>query len=209
MMTPELREWFRNLSVVTNSIQNALILAGNPGIIIILIGGILDRDGYTLVNGFSSTLESIHINIMFMAITGISPAIRYMDQRLSKIRVQNQIHRRVSRTIVLADSSRFDKTSLLKICPFGEVDAIVTDSGISLELESRIREAGANLIITRRKIRYHEYIRYFGACHGRPIQFPHGGGYQDRKDCVGTFEGASGKSRYSSPRSPYQDIQGP
>ena len=148
MMALELRERFRNLSVVTNSIQNALILAENPGITIILTGGILNRDEYTLVNDFSSTLESIHIDIMFMTVTGIDPAIGCTDQRLSEIRIQNQMHRCASRTIVLADSSKFGKASLLKICPFDEVDTIVTDSGISPELESRIRETGANLIIT-------------------------------------------------------------
>ena len=142
-----LKERFRNLTVVTNSIQNALMLAENPGITIILTGGILNRDEYTLVNEFSSTLESIHIDIMFMTVTGIDPVIGCTDQRLSEIRIQNQMHRSATRTIVLADSTKFGKASLLKICPFEEVDTIVTDSGISPQMESRIRGAGAKLII--------------------------------------------------------------
>ena len=147
MMALVLKERFRNLTVVTNSIQNALMLAENPGITIILTGGILNRDEYTLVNEFSSTLESIHIDIMFMTVTGIDPVIGCTDQRLSEIRIQNQMHRSATRTIVLADSTKFGKASLLKICPFEEVDTIVTDSGISPQMESRIRGAGAKLII--------------------------------------------------------------
>ncbi len=123
------------------------MLAENPGITIILTGGILNRDEYTLVNEFSSTLESIHIDIMFMTVTGIDPVIGCTDQRLSEIRIQNQMHRSATRTIVLADSTKFGKASLLKICPFEEVDTIVTDSGISPQMESRIRGAGAKLII--------------------------------------------------------------
>jgi DeoR/GlpR family transcriptional regulator of sugar metabolism len=57
------------------------------------------------------------------------------------------MHRSATRTIVLADSTKFGKASLLKICPFEEVDTIVTDSGISPQMESRIRGAGAKLII--------------------------------------------------------------
>ena len=147
MMALVLKERFRSLTVVTNSIQNALMLAENPGITIILTGGILNRDEYTLVNEFSSTLESIHIDIMFMTVTGIDPVIGCTDQRLSEIRIQNQMHRSATRTIVLADSTKFGKASLLKICPFEEVDTIVTDSGISPQMESRIRGAGAKLII--------------------------------------------------------------
>ena len=135
------------LVVLATSGQNALMLAENPGITIILTGGILNRDEYTLVNEFSSTLESIHIDIMFMTVTGIDPVIGCTDQRLSEIRIQNQMHRSATRTIVLADSTKFGKASLLKICPFEEVDTIVTDSGISPQMESRIRGAGAKLII--------------------------------------------------------------
>lgn len=151
MMALVLKEQFSSLSVVTNSIQNALILAENPGITIILTGGILNRDEYTLVNDFSSTLENIHIDIMFMTVTGIAPEIGCTDQRLSEIRIQNQMHRCASRTIVLADSSKFGKASLLKICPFNEVDTIVTDSGISPQMENQIRQTGSRLIIAGKK----------------------------------------------------------
>lgn len=158
MMALALKKQFRSLSVVTNSIQNALILAENPGITILLTGGILNRDEYTLVNDFASTLESIHIDIMFMTVTGIDPEIGCTDQRLSEIRIQNQMHRCASHTIVLADSSKFGKASLLKICPFDEVDTIVTDSGISPQMESLIRGAGPRLIITGRTTQQHECI---------------------------------------------------
>lgn len=158
MMAVALKEQFRSLSVVTNSIQNALILAENPGITIILTGGILNRDEYTLVNDFSSTLDSIHIDIMFMTVTGIDPEVGCTDQRLSEIRIQNQMHRLASHTIVLADSSKFGKASLLKICSFDEVDTIVTDSGISPRMENLIRRKGPELIITGRKAEHHECI---------------------------------------------------
>ncbi len=71
IMALALRERFQHITVVTNSIQNALLLADNPGITIILIGGVLNRDEFTLVNEFSSILENIHIDIMFMTVTGI------------------------------------------------------------------------------------------------------------------------------------------
>lgn len=147
IMALTLKERFRALTVVTNSIQNALILAENPGITIILTGGVLNRDEYTLVNDFSATLESIHIDIMFMTVTGIDPVIGCTDQRLSEMRIQNQMHQSASRTIVLADSSKFGKASLLKICPLDEIDTIITDSGIQPQMEERIRKTGTRLTI--------------------------------------------------------------
>lgn len=147
IMALVLRERFRQLTVVTNSIQNALLLADNPGITIILMGGVLNRDELTLVNEFSPLLENIHIDVMFMTVTGIDPEVGCTDQRLSEIRIQSQLHKMSTRTIVLADSSKFGKASLLKICSIDEVDAIVTDTGLPHEMERRFCERGAKLIL--------------------------------------------------------------
>lgn len=145
IMAMELRENFHNLTVVTNSIQNAMILADNPNITVMLIGGILNREEYTLVNDFSTALSDIHIDTMFMTVTGIDPVIGCTDQRLNELKIQQQLHRCASRTIVLADSSKFGKASFLKICPIEEIDTIVTDSNLSSDMTDRITNAGANL----------------------------------------------------------------
>lgn len=147
IMALALKERFQQLTVVTNSIQNALLLADNPGITIILMGGVLNRDEFTLVNEFSSILENIHIDVMFMTATGVDPVIGCTDQRLSEIRIQSQLHKLASKTIVIADSSKFGKASLLKICSIDEVDTIVTDSGLSPQIESQLRKTGTRLII--------------------------------------------------------------
>ena len=147
IMALALRERFQHITVVTNSIQNALLLADNPGITIILIGGVLNRDEFTLVNEFSSILENIHIDIMFMTVTGIDPVVGCTDQRLSDIRIQSQLHKLASKTIVMADSSKFGRASLLKICSIDEVDTIVTDTGLPPQLESQFRKTSAKLIM--------------------------------------------------------------
>ena len=145
IMAMELRENFNNLTVVTNSIQNAMILADNPNITVMLIGGILNREEYTLVNDFSTALSGIHIDTMFMTVTGIDPTIGCTDQRLNELKIQQQLHNCASKTIVLADSSKFGKASFLKICPIEELDYIVTDKKISDEMAESIKNAGANL----------------------------------------------------------------
>ena len=72
MMALVLKERFRNLTVVTNSIQNALMLARESRHYHHSHRRYSEPDEYTLVNEFSSTLESIHIDIMFMTVTGLT-----------------------------------------------------------------------------------------------------------------------------------------
>ena len=147
MMALELKNNFSNLTVVTNSIKNALILAENLGITIILLGGVLNRDEYTLTEDFYSILDNIHIDIMFMTVSGIDPVIGCTDQKIGEMKIQRQMQLSSSSTIILADSSKFGKTSLLKVCTLEDIDSIITDSGIDPDMEKKIKEAGGNLII--------------------------------------------------------------
>lgn len=147
VMAVTLMQHFNALTVITNSVQNALLLADNPGFTVILTGGVLNRDEYTLVNDFSSILNNLHIDVMFMTATGLDPVIGCTDQRLGEIRIQNKMRGIASKTIVLADSSKFGKASLVKICGLEEVDAIITDSNISQVMEDKIKSTGVKLLI--------------------------------------------------------------
>lgn len=76
---------FQRLTVVTNSIQNALLLADKPGFTVILTGGVLSRDEHTLVNDFpTGILDYVHVDILFLTVTGIDPMAGFTDQRPGK-----------------------------------------------------------------------------------------------------------------------------
>ena len=139
---------FERLTVVTNSIQNALLLADKPGFTVILTGGILSRDERTLVNDFpTGILNYVHVDILFLTVTGIDPVAGLTDQRLGEISMQNQMRNAASRVIVVADSSKFGRASLVRICPISAVEAIVTDGGVDPDQAAAVESCGAKLII--------------------------------------------------------------
>lgn len=150
IMSMALKQKFHALTVITNSIQNALILSECPGFTIILTGGILNKEEYTLGNDFSPLLEHLHVDILFMTVTGIDPVIGCTDQCFSEARIQNQMRECASRTVVLADSSKFGKGSLVKVCSIKDIDLIITDSGISPDMEQAILKTGTELVIVGR-----------------------------------------------------------
>lgn len=147
MMAMTLKKQFKSLTVITNSLQNALILSECPDFTIILTGGILSKEELTLVNDFTPILDHLHIDILFMTVSGVDPVIGFTDQRFSEAKIQNQMRQAASRTIVLADSSKFGKGSLVKICALKDVDTIITDNGLPIATEQAIRLAGPELII--------------------------------------------------------------
>ena len=147
LMAVALKGRFQKLSIITNSIQNALLLSDVPGFTIILVGGVLNKDEYTIVNPMFSLEDSLHIDTYFMSASGIDPVIGCTDLGFSEASVQNQMRHAARRTVVYADSSKFGRASLVRVCPIEEVDCIITDQGLSEEQKNAFMERGANLII--------------------------------------------------------------
>lgn len=147
ILSSTLRERFHALTVITNSVRNALILADAPGFTTILTGGILSREEYSLVNDFAPITDHLHIDIFFMTVTGVDPAIGFTDLRLNEVKTQNQLRRASNRTIVLADHSKFGKSSLARICSLRDVDRIVTDRELPEAIQQDIRRGGAELVL--------------------------------------------------------------
>ncbi len=148
LVAQALREKCRRITVVTNSIQNALLLADQPDFTVILTGGILTKDEHTLVHDFpSSLMDHIHVDILFLSVSGIDPAAGYTDQRLEEIAMQNRMRSAASKVVVVADSSKVGRTGLVRICPLNKVDALITDDGISPQMMQAIRAAGTQLFL--------------------------------------------------------------
>jgi len=147
IMALALKERFHKLTIITNSLQNTLLLSDSPGFTIILTGGVLNKDEFTLVDDFTPLLDHLHIDVLFMTVTGIDPVIGCTDQRLSEAKLQRQMSRNASRTIVMADSSKFGRASLAKICPIRDVNMVITDSGVSEEMKQAFREIGTELVV--------------------------------------------------------------
>lgn len=152
IMAKELGKRFESLTIITNSIQNALELVDCPGFTIILVGGILNKEELSLGNDFSLLLDNLHIDVLFMSVTGVHPSVGLTDQSFSEARIQNQMRQLASQTVVLADSSKFGCTSLVKLCALQEVDAIITDNGVDLELQEAVRNTGVNLIVVPHRL---------------------------------------------------------
>lgn len=147
LMALALKKNFHSLTVITNSIQNAMILSECPDFTIILTGGIMNKEEYTLNYDYTPILEHLHIDILFMTVSGIDPVIGCTDLRFSEAKIQNQMRQAASKTIILADSSKFGRGSLVKICSVRDVDMIITDRGLSDSMEQTLRQMGTELIV--------------------------------------------------------------
>ena len=68
-------------------------------------------------------------------------------QRLGEISMQNQMRNAASRVIVVADSSKFGRASLVRICPIHAAEAIITDGRVDPEQAAAVENCGVRLIL--------------------------------------------------------------
>lgn len=143
-----LKEKFNRLTIVTNSLKNALEFADKSTFTVIVTGGVLMADEYSFVSDFSSLiLDKLNIDVMFLTVSGISSFAGFTDQRIDEVLVQNKMRSVSQKVIALADSSKFGKASLVRICGLEDVDTIITDSEIDNSIKDEIINNGVPVII--------------------------------------------------------------
>ena len=147
LMAMALKDNFKELTVITNSLQNAILLSDCPGFNIIIPGGILNKNELTLADVYPAILEHFHVDIFFMSVSGIDPIRGCTDLGLSESSIQNWMIKASEKTIVLADSSKFGRNSLIKVCDIDAIDTIITDNSISKEVIDSFNKCKAKLIV--------------------------------------------------------------
>lgn len=143
----ELKKNFQRLTILTNSIKIANELADMDKYTIILTGGILKNDEYSLVGDIAlDNIGKFNIDCSFISVSGISLNNGFTDWRMDEIQIQRKMMEISKQTMVLADSSKFGEVSLLKICDVNQVDAIITDSNLKTDIYDKYTENGVNII---------------------------------------------------------------
>jgi len=141
---------FNELTVLTPSLAVASELQFSEGIETVLLGGVIRRGSPDLTGLVTETiLDMFAVDIAFQGADAIGSdgGLYTADMRIS--RVDQKIRKRASRTYILADSSKFGRTALARHGFVNEVDAIITDEGISEEYKSAFKKMGAEVIIVK------------------------------------------------------------
>lgn len=129
------------LTVVTNSLRVAqLFSSGGPRMI--LIGGECRLLSQTLVGPLTrAILDITHIDLAFMGTIGISAAQGLTTTDPAEAFTKEHAIARAARAILLADSSKFDKTSFIRFSTLDKLATIITDSKLSAHHRKTLKRA--------------------------------------------------------------------
>lgn len=138
---------FRNLNVITNSLNIALILGENPGINLMVSGGEFKAPTISLTGDLAAaTFKNIHVNKLFLATSGISSDFLLTYPSLSDLSVKSAMIRASAHIYLLADSSKFDNSSFASLGRITLIDTLITDKNIPENKVKALRDMNVNVI---------------------------------------------------------------
>ena len=137
----------RPLQVVTNSLPVAHLLASSESIDLVMIGGcVRGRTAVAIGPMADSMLHSINVGKAFLSVAGITDR-GYFNSNMMLVESEKAMLLSADRAIVVADSSKFGKVSLSRLCGLHEVHAVVTDSNLDSKWKEHLALAGTEVVL--------------------------------------------------------------
>ncbi|MDF9823826.1 DeoR/GlpR family transcriptional regulator of sugar metabolism [Breznakia sp. PF5-3] len=125
----------RNLTVLTNSITIANIVADSSHNVIVC-GGMLQKRGKALVGIYAiDVIKTIHIDTAIMGSDGFKDMNGFTTFSLEEAEIRKTIVSSSDVNIVVCDASKFNKTSTYIFGKFSDYDYLVTDEDDAKKLK--------------------------------------------------------------------------
>lgn len=142
-----LKKNFNKLNILTNSLSIAMELADMENYTIILSGGILRPQEYSLIGELAeNNMGNFHVDTAFISISGISLREGLSDYGFGEVRVKRKMMQIAQEVIIVADSSKFDTVSLLKVCDFSDINMIITDADLKPGILEKYLKQGIEIV---------------------------------------------------------------
>ncbi len=136
------------LTIITNAINIALLLGGEPGIEIILTGGEFKPPTLSLTGQKAADFFSgLNVHKLFLATAGITLRAGLTYPGISDLVVKKAMIEAADITYLVADSTKIGKAAFASLGALSLIDFIITDEGIRESDKNLFRDQQIELII--------------------------------------------------------------
>jgi DeoR/GlpR family transcriptional regulator of sugar metabolism len=119
----------RRLTVITNALDVADVLLDEPGIELVVLGGVVRHGMHSMLGHLAElSLRELRADTLFMGIGALSAEHGLMNDTIPEILTDRALRRAARTCVVLADSSKLGAVAPAYVFGIDEVDVLVTDS---------------------------------------------------------------------------------
>jgi len=137
------------LTVITPAIKVTMELCNRPNVEVLQLGGLIRANSSSVAGSYAEyMLDRVSCGVLFIGVDGIDFDFGFSISNLTEANINQKMINASQIVVVLADSSKFGKRGIGKICDLEQVQYIVTDQGISDNVVKELRERGIKVVVS-------------------------------------------------------------
>ncbi|WP_018151195.1 DeoR/GlpR family DNA-binding transcription regulator [Leeia oryzae] len=138
----------RHLSVITNNLNVAAILADNPDHEVIVTGGVVRaRDRGITGEATIDFIRQFRVDIGIIGVSSIDPDGTLRDFDYREVKVAQTIIEQSRQVWLVADHSKFSREALVRLAHVSQVDVLFTDQPLPDGMAAVLRDAGTRVVV--------------------------------------------------------------
>ena len=138
----------KNLTVITNALNIALMLGAEPGIEVVMTGGEFKPPTLSLTGQKAADFfNGLNVQKLFLATAGISLKSGLTYPSISDLVVKKAMIEAADTTYLVADSTKIGKSAFASLGALSLIDYIITDGGIENRHKKVFQDHEIELII--------------------------------------------------------------
>ena len=136
------------LTVITPAVKVTMELCNRPNVEVLQLGGLIRPNSSSVAGAYAEyMLDRVSVGVLFIGVDGIDLDFGFSISNLTEANINQKMINASQIIVVLADSSKFGKRGIGKICELEQVQYIVTDHGVSEVVVKELEERGLKVIV--------------------------------------------------------------
>ncbi|MBF7154321.1 DeoR/GlpR family DNA-binding transcription regulator [Bacillus albus] len=141
----------KNVTIVTNSIDSAYMLAQSEDATIHLLGGTLNKDSRHTTGSYTTEkIKDYHFDKVFIGTAGITEDGIYYGFE-EDIYFKRELIKHADQIILVADHTKFNQRQNYKALTFEFIDTLVTNQVMPNDLYGTLKENGVEIVIANKE----------------------------------------------------------
>jgi DeoR family fructose operon transcriptional repressor len=137
----------RPLTVVTNALPLAVTLATRPNLNVLVLGGrVRGRTLATVDTWATDALAQTFVDVAFIATNGVSVRRGLTTPDHTEAATKRGMISAAARCVLLADHSKMGVDHLARFGDLGQVDTLITDTGVDDRVAAELESAGPRVV---------------------------------------------------------------
>ena len=136
----------KHVTVITDDIKIAIILAEKGGVSLMMTGGTLLPSVFSLVGTQAvDFINTIKVNKLFLGCDAIDVDWGISNRTMEETPVKNAMIQAARQVIAVADCSKFNRKVFARLCGLDALDTLITDK-VTPEIRERLETAGVQVL---------------------------------------------------------------